>query len=50
MIQSRIIKVIATWYLKGGIVETEEMAIARQQLDKRVSAVTDTQATIDDIV
>jgi hypothetical protein len=36
--------------MKGGIVETEETAIARQRLDKRVSSATDTQATIEELI
>jgi hypothetical protein len=39
-----------TWRLKAGIVGTEETYIARQRLGKRVSAATETQATIEELL
>jgi hypothetical protein len=39
-----------TWSLKAEIVETEVTSTARQQLGKQVSAATDTQATIDELL
>jgi hypothetical protein len=39
-----------TWRLKAGIVEPEEMSVARQQLGKQVSSATDTQATIEELL
>jgi hypothetical protein len=41
---------IVTWHLKGGIVEPEDMALARQRLDKHLSETTDTHATIEDLL
>jgi hypothetical protein len=36
--------------LKAGIVEPEEMSIARERLGKHASAVTDAYAIIDDVL
>jgi hypothetical protein len=39
-----------TWRLKAGIVQPEESSIAIQRLGKQVSAATDTQATIEELL
>jgi hypothetical protein len=36
--------------MKGGIVEPEKMAVARQRLDKHIFAATDTHETTDDLL
>jgi hypothetical protein len=38
---------IVTRHLKGEIVEPDDTAVARQRLDKHVSAATDTHTTIE---
>jgi hypothetical protein len=41
---------IATWHMKARIVEPEETSIPTQRLGKQVSATTDTQATIKELL
>jgi hypothetical protein len=36
--------------MKGGIVESEETDVARQRIDKHVSAATDTHETIEEVL
>jgi hypothetical protein len=43
-------EVSVKWHLKGGIVEPEETDVARQRLDKHVSAATDTHPTIEELL
>jgi hypothetical protein len=46
----RSFKHIATWRLKTGIMQPEQTSIARQRISKQVSAATDTQTTIEELL